>query len=34
MTGRGISHRPFLALLLASIAGCWIGYRYTPVRVE
>lgn len=23
-----------LVQVLASIAGCWIGYRYTPVRVE
>lgn len=23
-----------LVQVLAAIAGCWVGYRYTPVRVE
>ena len=23
-----------LVQMLAAIAGCWVGYRYTPVRVE
>jgi hypothetical protein len=23
-----------LVQVLASIAGCWLGYRYTPVRVD
>jgi len=33
LSGRSLA-AAFLVQVLAAIAGCWVGYRYTPVRVD